>query len=118
MRKEPLGLGERGIGVTSLLSKPACIHRQLSAYISLFRCCHGRRLATASSVSSGKIEHAWHGIVAWIDVGDGRCTYIVHALRSSSSSSRSERGEKLGDMPGSLYATRVAASQASRAPPG
>ena len=29
-----------------------------------------------------------------------------------------ERGEKLGDMPGSLYATRVAASQPSRAPPG
>ena len=42
--------------------------------------------------------------------------YVVHVLGSSSR--RSERGEKLGDMPGSLYATRVAASQPSRAPPG
>ena len=63
---------------------------KLSAYISFVSVLPWRP-ATASSVSSGKIEHAygmaWYVNVAWIDVGDGRC---ANALGSSSSSSRSK----------------------------
>ena len=80
---------------------------KLSAYISFVSVLPWRP-ATASSASSGKLEHAWHGIAARIDVGDGRYGVRRHVLGSSSR--RSERGEKLGDMPGSLYATRIAAS--------